>query len=1000
MCFDAGFDPITGDDTIDNAEAAAGFEVTGTATGSFEGPVPSSFSISLQNSSFVTLASAVATPDGSGHWRVTFPASATQTLANGSILAVATFSNRPFIVERTQAVAVTASPDAVVAGQTSTVTFTFEEPVAGFDATDITVTGGTLGALTAVDASTYTAVFTPEASNSETGVISVANGSFADLGGNAGTGGSATLTGDTLAPSLTVTASPVSLTAGQTSTVTFTFSEPVQGFESSAPLVFNGALGPITQDLADDPTGKTYTAVFTPTDASDSYNGAVTVNEGSYTDLAGNPGAAAVFKFTGDTLAPRLIADSGDAAAGGSISGDVLGNDMDADGPLSVTGVSDAGNGTGGVGEPLAGQFGTLTLNSDGSYSYAADNAAAIAGAPAGPLEDVFTYAATDAAGNGSSTTLTIAVERPLNQPPVAANDSDAVLADSGSNGNVLSNDTDPDGDSLTVTGFSNATSGGTTPNASLTGKYGRLTMQESGFYGYTSDNAVALAEGEVAHDLFTYQESDGHGGTASATLDIQVTGHSQGTMEIVSYTAVESKTGDVISGALYDNTGRYSVGSSVTVPGPDNLDGSWTYTVSNIGRADAKHQDVGYSGMAYDFDYLDADTGVVYDTFYGHAGFSQGIDDKSNFSGNDGLGSDGDVIFIGNKAFAIASGKYVVPEGSQASAPTLMKAVTFQAQESVTGDVSNGVLFDNANIYSVGSSVSTGPDQLGGTWTYKVDSIANADARHQDASYNGFVYDLSYRDVDLGTVVSTFYGAAGFSTGINDRTVNYSGNAGLGSDGDLVSVKGQTFAIASGKYVVPEPQTSAGTMNIVTFTGVESVTGDHINGVLFDNQGLYTVGSSVTKPGPDNMGGRWTYTVNSISTADNAHQDASYNGFVYDLTYYDTDKETAFNAVFGLTGLNSGVNDRTANYSGNRGLGSDGDLVTFNGALTPIASGKYVLPDDRRTTVPAGDGQSANLALLTNAMAAFDTTTGQGGTTPIDPSAVTPPPLLTSPHA
>ena len=55
---------------------------------------------------------------------------------------------------------------------------------------------------------------------------------------------------------------------------------------------------------------------------------------------------------------------------------------------------------------------------------------------------------------------------------------------------------------------------------------------------------------------------------------------------------------------------------------------------------------------------------------------------------------------------------------------------------------------------------------------------------------------------------------------------------------------------------------------------------------------------------------------------------------------------------------------------------------------------------DDRLTTAPAGDGQSANLALLTNVMAGFDTTAGQGGTTPTDPSAVTQPPLLTSPHA
>jgi hypothetical protein len=281
------------------------------------------------------------------------------------------------------------------------------------------------------------------------------------------------------------------------------------------------------------------------------------------------------------------------------------------------------------------------------------------------------------------------------------------------------------------------------------------------------------------------------------------------------------------------------------------------------------------------------------------------------------------------------------------------------------------------------------------------VTSIADADTRHQDLSYENFVYDLTYKDADLGTTNSTFFGSAGFGSGLNDRTANYSGNGGLGSDGDLTTVNGKVFAIASGKYVVPEPETDAGTMQLDTFTAVESVTGDHINGVLFDNQGLYTVGSSVTAPGIDNMGGHWTYTVNSIAAADNAHQNASYNGMVYDLTYFDADTGASFNTLFGTTGLNTGVADRTANYSGNGGLGSDGDLITVAGKQTAIASGKYVLPDanERLTTAPAGDGQSANLALLTNVMAAFDTTGGQGGTTPIDPTAPVQQPLLTSPH-
>ena len=300
------------------------------------------------------------------------------------------------------------------------------------------------------------------------------------------------------------------------------------------------------------------------------------------------------------------------------------------------------------------------------------------------------------------------------------------------------------------------------------------------------------------------------------ATLDIKVTGHIGGVMDVVSYAATESKTGDTISGALYDDTGKYSVGSSVT-KGPDNLGGSWTYTVTGIGRADAAHQDVSYEGLSYDFDYRDVDTAKTYSTFYGYTGFIQGTNDKVFFSGSNGLGSDGDLAMINGTPVAIGSGIYAVPENVRASAG--MQAVSFQATESKTGDVITGVLFDNTGHYSVGSSVTApGSDNLGGSWTYTVTSIADAGARHQSQSYENFVYDLSYQDADLGLTVGAFYGSAGFNSGVADRTANYSGNGGLGSDGDLVTVRGQVFGVASGKYVVAEPATAAGTMNADTF--------------------------------------------------------------------------------------------------------------------------------------------------------------------------------------
>ena len=92
----------------------------------------------------------------------------------------------------------------------------------------------------------------------------------------------------------------------------------------------------------------------------------------------------------------------------------VLSNDADLDGDkLAVTGVSDTAQGIGTVGSALAGLYGHLTLNADGSYSYVADNTGAIGSAPNGLLHDSFTYTVSDGNGGTSSAVLNIAVERP-----------------------------------------------------------------------------------------------------------------------------------------------------------------------------------------------------------------------------------------------------------------------------------------------------------------------------------------------------------------------------------------------------------------------------------------------------------------------------------------------------------------------------------------------------------------------------------------------------------
>ena len=82
------------------------------------------------------------------------------------------------------------SQDALTVGQTATLTLTFSEAVSGFSASDISVSGGTLGTLSAPsvlsDGSVvYTIGYTAPATGGA-GQISIAAGSYTDQAGNQG----------------------------------------------------------------------------------------------------------------------------------------------------------------------------------------------------------------------------------------------------------------------------------------------------------------------------------------------------------------------------------------------------------------------------------------------------------------------------------------------------------------------------------------------------------------------------------------------------------------------------------------------------------------------------------------------------------------------------------------------------------------------------------------------------------------------------------------------
>jgi gliding motility-associated-like protein len=117
---------------------------------------------------------------------------------------------------------------------------------------------------------------------------------------------SATYVLDTTAPTVIITSSTSSLTAGQTATITFTFSEAPNGFAPVDITVSGGVLSNLT--VTGNPL--VYTATFTPT-ANFQGNGNTTLTAGSYTDPAGNAGTGgALATISINTVVPTLPANS------------------------------------------------------------------------------------------------------------------------------------------------------------------------------------------------------------------------------------------------------------------------------------------------------------------------------------------------------------------------------------------------------------------------------------------------------------------------------------------------------------------------------------------------------------------------------------------------------------------------------------------------------------------------------------------------------------------
>ena len=240
------------------------------------------------------------------------------------------------------------------------------------------------------------------------------------------------------------------------------------------------------------------------------------VDRFTYTVSDGNGGsstAAVTVSVASENLPPIADDDSENTLEGFAVVIPVLLNDGDPDGdPIVVES----------VGRPERGE----AFNLGEAIEYVPD--------PEFSGVDQFTYTVSDGNG-GTDTALVFVAVAAVNDAPVAQDDSISTGRGAPVTIAVLANDTDPDGDRLTV-------------DSASTPRHGQLRIED--------DRIVYTPEaGFSGSDTFTYDVSDGHGDSDSATVTVGVLAGGAGGETAAAYHATSCEGRVIISEIAWAGT-------------------------------------------------------------------------------------------------------------------------------------------------------------------------------------------------------------------------------------------------------------------------------------------------------------------------------------------------------------------------------------------------------------------------------------------------------------
>ena len=271
--------------------------------------------------------------------------------------------------------------------------------------------------------------------------------------------------------------------------------------------------------------------------------------------------SALTITLTGTNDVPTAVADTKAGNEDATLTGTAATNDSDVDdGAVLSYGLNAA----------VAG----LTLNTDGSYSFNAGNAAYQHLAAVATTDVVATYTVTDEHGATSLSTLTITLTG-TNDAPTAVADTNSGVEDTTITGTVATNDSDvDDGAALTY---------------SLNAPVAGLAIAANGSYSFDAGNAAYqhLAEGATTDVVAHYTVTDEHGAPSTNTLTITLTGTNDAPIAVADVNIGNEDT--IITGTVaandsdVDDGAVLSYGLNAAVAGLTlNTDGGYGFDAAN----------------------------------------------------------------------------------------------------------------------------------------------------------------------------------------------------------------------------------------------------------------------------------------------------------------------------------------------------------------------------------------------------------------------------------